>query len=90
MSLLELYFVVIGITSLAVLTLYKYNGDLAYDRWAENQNILPKKFCLQCFATQCALMVSTIIVLSLGLPMWYIIMLTLSTAPYVILLINKI
>ena len=92
MNLIELLVVLIGITSLALLTVYKYSLDIAYEEWVSKNSIklLPEKFCTQCFATQFALITSTIIVLSLGLPLWYIIILTLSTAPYVIFLINRI
>ena len=92
MTIIEALIIVIGITSLALLTLYKYNGDIAYEGWVSDKKIklLPEKFCTQCFVTQSALIVSSIIVLSLHLPLWYIIILTLSTAPYVIFLTNKI
>jgi hypothetical protein len=91
MNVLELYIAVVGMVTLLAHTAYKYNLDLAYEEWVSTKNIklLPQKFCLQCFATQSALIVSAITVLSLGLPLWHIIILTLSTAPYVIFLINR-
>jgi hypothetical protein len=92
MTILELLIVTVGITHLMLLTAYKYNLDTAYEEWISDRNLklLPKQFCVQCFVTQSTLMVSSIIVVSLGLPMWYIIILTLSTAPYVIFLNNNI
>jgi hypothetical protein len=92
MKIFDLLVINIGIVSLMVLTAYKYDLDKIYDSWRTtiNSKILPTNFCLQCFATHLSLMVSATMVISLGFPMWYIIMLTLSTAPYVILLINKI
>jgi hypothetical protein len=91
MTILEMYVAVVGIVTLMLHTVYKYNLDIAYESWISNKNIkiLPQKFCIQCFATQSALIVSSITVHSLGLPLWHIIILTLSTAPYVIFLINR-
>jgi hypothetical protein len=91
MNVLELYIAVVGMITLLAHTAYKYNLDIAYEEWVSRKNIklLPQKFCLQCFATQSTLIVSTIIVPLLGLPLYLIIILTLSIAPYTIFLINR-
>jgi hypothetical protein len=91
MTILELYITVVGIVTLILHTVYKYNLDIAYESWIGNKNIkiLPQKFCIQCFATQSALIVSAIIVPLLGLPLYLIIFSTLLTAPYTIFLINR-
>ena len=88
MNIMEAIFVIVGITYLSLQTVYKYELDMWYDM-IDKPSFLPKYFCVQCFATQFSLIVSIIIVMSLQMPLYNIIILSLSTAGFVTLL-NKI
>jgi hypothetical protein len=88
MNIIEALSVIVGITYLALQTIYMYEIDLWYDE-IKKPKYLPKHFCVQCFATQFGLIVSFIIVMLLQMPLYNIIILSLSTAGFVTLL-NKI
>jgi hypothetical protein len=89
-NLLATLIVNIGIVYLALQTVYKYNLDIWYEG-LDKPKLLPKNFCVQCFCTQCALIVSLITVPALlgGMPILTIILLTLSTGGLTTLLINR-
>jgi hypothetical protein len=91
MNIIQALIVNIGIVYLALQVVYKYRLDLVYEGWIDKVNIpiLPKAFCQICFLTQCSLITAIIIVPVLGIPMYSIILLALSTPAYTTFLINK-
>jgi tryptophan-rich sensory protein len=60
-NLLSTLIVNIGIVYLGLQTVYKYQLDLWYEG-LKKPKFLPKNFCVQCFCTQFALIVSLITV----------------------------
>lgn len=88
-TLLEALVVTIGISSLLVQVVYKYGLDSVYDNLIK-PSWLPDQFCLMCFATQTSLIISSLLVLIVGLQMYSIILLTLSSPVFVILLTRSI
>jgi len=91
MNIIQALIVNIGIVWLALQVVYKYELDLVYEGWIDKVNIpiLPKEFCQICFLTQCSLITASIIVPVLGIPMYSIILLALSTPVYTAFLINR-
>ena len=77
----------VGIVYWLILTGNKHNWPLHYENFVDKhidnffvKKILPYQFCFLCFVTQSSLMVSFILLLLLGMPMLYIIILTPSVA----------
>lgn len=89
-NLLAVLIVNIGIVYLALQTVYKYELDLKYEG-LKKPKFLPKTFCVQCFCTQCALIVSLITVPALlgQMHILTIILLTASTGGLTTFLMNR-
>lgn len=88
-TLLEALVVTIGISSLLLQVVYKYDLDSTYDNLTK-PSWLPDQFCLMCFATQTSLIISFLLALISTLPMYNIILLTPSSPVFVILLTKLI
>ena len=87
--------IMVGIVYWLILTGNKHNFPLHYENFVDKhidnffvKNILPYQFCFLCFVTQSSLMVSFILLLLLGQPIWYTIILTPSVAGLTIYLNN--
>lgn len=61
-NLVSVIIVNIGIVYLGLQTVYKYQLDLKYEGIQNKPKFLPITFCVQCFCTQFALIVSLITV----------------------------
>lgn len=73
----------IGIVYLLLQTVYKYNLDI----WFEGKTKF--KFCVQCFVTQSAILVSLILTPALtDLSMWTIFITAISTGGWTVLLMT--
>lgn len=76
-----------------ILAARKHEFPLAYENWYDKlsdsnpvKKVLPKDFCLLCFATQCSLIVAVIIALVLATPLWHIIIVAPCSTAFVIYL----
>lgn len=82
-----------GLIYFLILVARKHEFPLNYENWYDElsdenlvKKVLPKDFCLLCFATQCSLILAVILALVLATPLWHIIIVAPCSTAFVIYL----